>query len=207
MQNRLSRYYARVCALPRGNSKKQEAASTDKQFGSGLVGGRQMGSRLTKAYDCFTTFVKGVGSAYGADDNDESMQACIAKGMKAVLTRGRRRGMVRDIMTWLPDKEVESFTKQQIRPLKEFISDPNKFATAQQKAVLSCIEAHTFAKAILPEVRGWRPHISKVVHARKTKDEEMQQLLPIWGTPAKDGHFVSLKRLLQLIIPWYCAHD
>eukprot|EP00245_Coleochaete_scutata_P010491 TRINITY_DN367_c0_g2_i1.p1 TRINITY_DN367_c0_g2~~TRINITY_DN367_c0_g2_i1.p1 ORF type:complete len:404 (-),score=81.55 TRINITY_DN367_c0_g2_i1:980-2191(-) len=177
------------------------------EFGSGMVGVRQKSKRLAKAYGCFTAFVHGVGSAYGADETKDGMHDCIAKGMKAILTRARRRGKVRNLLTWLPDKDLDSFTKQQIDPLKQFIGDPNKFATAQQKAGLSCIEAHTFAKALLPQGRGWRPHISTVVNARKTKDEEMQQLMPVWGTPGKDGHYVSLKRLLQLIIPWYCAQD
>eukprot|EP00245_Coleochaete_scutata_P010681 TRINITY_DN3809_c0_g1_i1.p1 TRINITY_DN3809_c0_g1~~TRINITY_DN3809_c0_g1_i1.p1 ORF type:complete len:156 (-),score=17.66 TRINITY_DN3809_c0_g1_i1:209-628(-) len=107
-------------------------------------------------------------------------------------------------MDWVPLKSKQMLEKQASDLVKSHVNDPHRVARAQEKAGITIEAINVVLKEVLPEGRGWRPTAARVIQARKTRTSTMQRVLPIWGT-AGEGHFVSLKRQLQLLMPFYCA--
>eukprot|EP00245_Coleochaete_scutata_P001254 TRINITY_DN1152_c0_g1_i3.p1 TRINITY_DN1152_c0_g1~~TRINITY_DN1152_c0_g1_i3.p1 ORF type:complete len:396 (-),score=49.05 TRINITY_DN1152_c0_g1_i3:2398-3585(-) len=134
-----------------------------------------------------------------------SMKESVKLGMREVLRTAAKRGLEYDPLEWLQPKSLTALRKKQLGEIQAMVSQPRKFAIAQQRAKISYSKASVFARALLPKGRGWRPHVSRVVAARKEIDEDMQGILPVWATEGKEGHCVSIKRVLQLVLPWYCA--
>eukprot|EP00245_Coleochaete_scutata_P003068 TRINITY_DN14378_c0_g8_i1.p1 TRINITY_DN14378_c0_g8~~TRINITY_DN14378_c0_g8_i1.p1 ORF type:complete len:394 (+),score=52.90 TRINITY_DN14378_c0_g8_i1:62-1243(+) len=172
-------------------------------LGKQKVGKRQCNNRFTKACNHFVGFLDQLGASYGGTYTAASKGGYIDRGMQEVLKRAEAHKMGYNVASWLPKDTMKVLEKSILNKVQKSVRNPARFATAQQKAKISYLRAFTFAREILPKGRGWRPHIAQVVAARRETDLEMQKIMPIWATPDKGGNFVSLTRLLQLVLPWY----
>ncbi|KAK3245414.1 hypothetical protein CYMTET_45017 [Cymbomonas tetramitiformis] len=81
---------------------------------------------------------------------------------------------------------------------KSVIWDP-----AQTEAGISYGKSKKLARDKFGDEKGFRPCDNKIVHARHTLNEALQEFLPITPTAGKGGHEVSIFDFYSLVIPAY----
>lgn len=140
-----------------------------------------------------------------SDVQSNEMHLLSNAGMRAILTALYRSGVVADLPSWLPKRCRETITSGAEEQIKEQLQDAERVDLAMTEAGVTFEAIKKILRILVPQ-RGWKAGINKVVTARKETVGVMQQLLPIWETPASEGHFVSSVRLLQLLLPFYVAH-
>eukprot|EP00245_Coleochaete_scutata_P008444 TRINITY_DN2573_c0_g3_i1.p1 TRINITY_DN2573_c0_g3~~TRINITY_DN2573_c0_g3_i1.p1 ORF type:complete len:517 (+),score=45.54 TRINITY_DN2573_c0_g3_i1:480-2030(+) len=168
------------------------------------VGERQQGNRMARCYTAVVALLDELGRVFAGSSDFDTQEDATNGVMREILTRSLRRGLPYDPLDWLPSKTKETLQKQATENIRCYVNDPNRVARAQEKAGVTVEAIHSILKEILPDGRGWRPTPAKVIAARKTRTDIMQRLLPVWATSG-DGHFVSLVRQLQIILPFYCS--
>lgn len=125
--------------------------------------------------------------------------------MHYIFTALYRAGIVADLASWLPKRCLENIGRGVEEKLKEQLRDAERVDLAMTESGVPYEAMRRILMTLVPQ-RGLKASINSIVSARKETVAVMQQLLPIWETPASEGHFVSSVRLLQLLLPCYVAN-
>eukprot|EP00245_Coleochaete_scutata_P002834 TRINITY_DN1398_c0_g3_i1.p1 TRINITY_DN1398_c0_g3~~TRINITY_DN1398_c0_g3_i1.p1 ORF type:complete len:421 (+),score=80.69 TRINITY_DN1398_c0_g3_i1:273-1535(+) len=173
-------------------------------FGNADVGERQKRNRLNKCYDAVMELLAQIGRLYAGTTDYETQEEATTAVMRDILTRSVGKGMPYDPIDWVPLKSKQQMERQTKESIQIYVNDPQRVARAQEKAGNTLGAVNIVLKEVLPEGRGWRPSATKLIAAKRTRTDTMQRVLPIWAWTG-EGHFVSFMRLLQLILPYYCA--
>jgi hypothetical protein len=125
-------------------------------------------------------------------------------GMLIILTALCNNGVISDLASWIPTSCCETIRAGALEQLKQQLQDAERVDLAMTEAGVTFEAIRVILRTLVPQ-RGWKAGINKIVSARKDTVAVMQQLLPIWETPASEGHFISAARLLQLMLTFYVA--
>eukprot|EP00245_Coleochaete_scutata_P012325 TRINITY_DN4760_c0_g4_i1.p1 TRINITY_DN4760_c0_g4~~TRINITY_DN4760_c0_g4_i1.p1 ORF type:complete len:558 (-),score=85.92 TRINITY_DN4760_c0_g4_i1:2498-4171(-) len=195
---------ARVKALEAKLAKEKAGGSALKNMRVGAVRGRMQRKRKEKCYEATMQLLGDIGRAYERAGNYSSQEEATAAGMKEIMTRAIARGQLFNASDWLPERTRKRLEMEAVGKVKKLINNPDRVAAALDAGPVTYGKLSNVLKVLLPEGRGWRPATARIVEARKRTTETMQKVLPIWTTPGGTGHMISVKRLLQCVIPWYC---
>eukprot|EP00245_Coleochaete_scutata_P013352 TRINITY_DN5402_c0_g9_i1.p1 TRINITY_DN5402_c0_g9~~TRINITY_DN5402_c0_g9_i1.p1 ORF type:complete len:493 (+),score=68.12 TRINITY_DN5402_c0_g9_i1:77-1480(+) len=190
-------------------AKQKNKRTCLRNMRGGVVGKRQKSNRLALCYEATMGLLNDIGRAYEGTGSFSSHEEATSAGMKDIMTRAMARGQPFDAADWIPDRMRKRLGAEAVNEVKKHVNNPDRVAAALDAGLVTYQKLANVLKVLLPEGRGWRPATARIVDARKRTTETMQKILPIWTTPGGVGHMISVKRLLQCVIPWYCgeAHD